>query len=121
MGRRKKTIAENESSGLTRDKKAYQSRNAPESKKLGGPTEGLSNIECAIWNDLIEYMWWLNEHHRSMFELYVRMIAKMRGGDVSPDIASAIIRCSGKLGGDPSSDQLFNEPGERDADDMLNR
>jgi hypothetical protein len=74
--------------------------------------------QCAIWAEVLEHMWWLRESHRSTFELYVRMIARMRNNDTSSEVVSGILRCSAKLGGDPCSDQMFGE-GERKPDDLM--
>ena len=118
MGRPRKPVHVNEASGLTRDVARYGGRKQGKAPKLGGPALDMGLSECAIWGEVLVHMWWLREHHRSTFELYVRMIARMRTGDTSAEVVSGILRCSSKLGGDPCSDQMFGE-GDNKPDDLL--
>ncbi len=119
---RKLTLVEAEASGATRDRERYKNRKSPaESPKLGGPSVGLDPQECEIWQQTIEYMWWLREHHRHMFELYVRLIARMHEGDTSSEVVSGILRCSSKLGGDPVADQMFGSDDGKESDEYLDR
>jgi hypothetical protein len=119
MARPRKPAVVNEASGLTRERSRHDNRKPPVSIKLGEPDTDLDNQEREIWLQTLEYMWWLKEHHRVMFALYVRLIARMRNGDTGSEVVSGIIRCSSKLGGDPCSDQMFSEGGNAPADEFM--
>jgi len=109
-----------EATGAIDDPNINRTRQVAEGigRPIGPPPEHLEGDHREIWEELTRYMWWLREHHQHMFELYVRLIVRMRNGDTSSELISGIMRCSGVLGGDPRNDQRFAQPG-RQKDDHL--
>jgi hypothetical protein len=94
---------------------------SPDSPPLGPPGAGLDLLECGIWEEMRASMWWLRAHHAPVFELFVRMVARMRRGETSNEVVSGIMRCSRQLGADPTSDRIFGglQDDEPERDEFL--
>lgn len=86
---------------------------SPKHKPIGDPPVYFDDDCIAIWNELKETLPWLRFNHRVMFEVYVRYTVKFRYDfeNFKQQDAQILLRCADRLGGNPVSDQFFdNEP-----------